>query len=103
MVVQAERQLCSPESLVGTWPGRVGPDERDERGSDEDRGTTGLRAQEVSNRGAEVTRPGRCCKRVATGAGHTRIEQEKYGIRNGKNPLDEHLLRQNRTYPKSFD
>jgi hypothetical protein len=50
VVVQAERQLCSPESLVGTRPGRVGPDERDERGSNEDHGTTGLRAQEVSNR-----------------------------------------------------
>ena len=59
VVVQAERQLCCLESLVGTRSGRVGPAERDERDSDEDHGTTGLYAQEVSNRGAEVTRPGR--------------------------------------------
>jgi hypothetical protein len=44
-----------------------------------------------------------CCNHAATGAVHTRTEQESNSARNAKNRLDKRIFRQNRTYPESFD
>src|SRR4028119_889237 len=44
-----------------------------------------------------------CCNRAATGAGHTRTEQENDVVRNARNRLYERFSRQGSTHPESFD
>jgi hypothetical protein len=44
-----------------------------------------------------------CCNRGATGAGHTRTEQENDVVRNARNRLKERFSRQGSTYPESVD
>ena len=44
-----------------------------------------------------------CCNRAATGAGHTRTEQENDVVRNARNRLKERFSRQGSTYPESVD
>jgi hypothetical protein len=44
-----------------------------------------------------------CCNRAATGAGHTRTEQENDGPRNARNRLYERFSRRGSTYLESID
>ena len=70
VLAQAERQSRAPQRFIGVRPGRVGPQQRRERRADEHRRPTGLGAQKVPYRRAEIASPGRAAGGVAgPGAG----------------------------------
>jgi len=56
----------------------------------------------VGGNGADLRRV-RCCNRAATGAGHTRTEQENDDAKSAKHCLDKRDFRQGSTHPESFD